>query len=172
MLFRSQNEDVVFTSELGNKIDDILAENKWAYMVRNLNKVLQILKNKNEVEFKVSTPTSEVELPVPTSVSRETVPAAPAAAAAAVVPAATVPAVRATPTIPALQPGERIRPGSASTGASPRQASVRQGSTPATPVGLTAEEYNRMSVSETRRKYKTDLGFKTAVDKLIAEGKI
>jgi len=39
-------------------------------------------------------------------------------------------------------------------------------------VGLTAEEYNRMSVSETRRKYKTDPGFRSAVDKLIAEGKI
>jgi PHD/YefM family antitoxin component YafN of YafNO toxin-antitoxin module len=39
-------------------------------------------------------------------------------------------------------------------------------------VGLTAEEYNRMSVSETRHKYKTDAGFAKAVDKLIAEGKI
>jgi hypothetical protein len=39
-------------------------------------------------------------------------------------------------------------------------------------VGLTVEEYNRMSVSETRRRYKTDLGFKAAVDKLIADGKL
>lgn len=168
-LFIKQNEDVVFTAELGDKMDAILLENKWAYTVRNLNKVLQILKSKNEVELKVS---SEVELPVPASASSVTAPAVPAAAAAAVVPAATVPAVKATPTIPALLPGERVRPGSASTGATPRQTSVRQGQQPATPVGLTAEEYNRMSVSETRRKYKTDLGFKTAVDKLIAEGKI
>jgi len=39
-------------------------------------------------------------------------------------------------------------------------------------VGLTVEEYNRMPVNETRRRYKTDLGFKSAVDKLIAEGKL
>jgi hypothetical protein len=66
----------------------------------------------------------------------------------------------------------RLRPGSASTGLSPRQASVRPGARPEPSVGLTVDEYNRMSMSETRRRYKTDLGFKAAVDKLIAEGKI
>ncbi len=157
--FMKQNENVIFTRELGDKMDEILAENSWAYTVRNLNKVLEMLKAKNEVEFRSSTPVEEVELPVPTST-------APAPAAAAPVETPRVP--------PATTPKatERLRPGSASTGMSPRQASVRQGQQPVAPVGLTAEEYNRMSVSETRHKYKTDPGFRSSVDKLIAEGKI
>ena len=162
--FINQNSDVQFSVELGNRIDKLLLENKWAYTVRNLNKVLNYLKGENEVTFKkVSTPAEETELPVPTS-SREAA------------PVVTVPAPVA-PKKPDVAPApvareERVRPGSASTGASPRQASVRQGATPSTPVGLTAEEYNRMAVSETKRKYKTDPGFRSAVDKLIAEGKI
>ncbi len=157
--FMKQNDNVKFDRVLGDKIDAILAENSWDYTVRNLNKVLLMLKEQNEVEFKVSTPvTEEVELPVPTSAAAATVPAA-------VVPVRVPPA--STP-----QAATRLRPGSASTGASPRQASVRQGQSPVTPVGLTAEEYNRLSVSETKHKYKTDPGFRSAVDKLMAEGKI
>jgi hypothetical protein len=157
--FMKQNADVKFDKVLGDKIDAILAENTWDYTVRNLNKVLLMLKEQNEVEFKVSTPvTEEVELPVPASAAATTVPVA-------VVPARVPPA--STP-----QAATRLRPGSASTGASPRQASVRQGQSPVTPVGLTAEEYNRMSVSETKHKYKTDAGFAKAVQKLIDEGKI
>jgi hypothetical protein len=162
--FMKQNDNVVFTRELGDKIDEVLAENTWAYTVRNLNKVLHMLKAKGEVTLKVSTPaTEEVELPVPTS-AREAVTTPPVVPA--VVPAPKVP--------PATTPkaAERLRPGSASTGASPRNTSVRQGQSPVTPVGLTVEEYNRMSVSETRHKYKTDPGFRSAVDKLMAEGKI
>jgi len=173
--FMKQNDDVIFSKELGDKIDVILAENKWAYTVRNLNKCLAQLRNNNEVTMKVSTPVSEeVELPIPTS-SREAAPAAAAPVSTVAVPAvpAATPASqpKSTPA-PASAAGERIRPGSASTGLSPRQASVRQGATPSAPVALTAEEYNRMSVSETRRKYKTDPGFRSSVDKLIAEGKI
>jgi hypothetical protein len=170
--FIKQNPDVIFTKELGDAMDAILLEKGWAYTVRNLNKCLAMQKAEGKVQTRVSTPATEVELPVPTQ-SREVAPASAASASAppaAVPPAPPVP--RPAPPTPPLKDGERLRPGSASTGASPRQASVRQGSTPATPVGLTAEEYNRMSVSETRRKYKTDLGFKTAVDKLIADGKI
>ena len=157
--FMKQNDNVKFDKVLGDKIDAILSENTWDYTVRNLNKVLLMLKEQNEVEFKVSTPvTEEVELPVPASAAAATVPTA-------VVPVRVPPA--STP-----QAATRLRPGSASTGASPRQASVRQGQSPVTPVGLTAEEYNRMSVSETKHKYKTDAGFAKAVQKLIDEGKI
>jgi len=169
-LFIKQNPDVNFTKELGDAIDAVLLEKGWAYTVRNLNKVLTTMKDEGKVSVKVSTPAKEEDLPIPTS-AREAAPAA-AAAVSTVPAAAPAPPVQAQrPNLPA-QTAERLRPGSASTGASPRQASVRQGSTPATPVGLTAEEYNRMSVSETRRKYKTDPGFRSAVDKLIAEGKI
>ncbi len=159
--FMKQNDGVVFTRELGDKIDEILTENKWAYTVRNLNKVLETLKSQNEVTLKVSTPAvEEDELPVPTS-AREV----------AAVPAAAVVLVRVPPvTVP--KAAERLRPGSASTGISPRQASTRQGQQPVAPVGLTAEEYNRLSVSETKHKYKTDPGFRSAVDKLMTEGKI
>jgi hypothetical protein len=162
--FMKMNDTVQFTRELGDRIDEILNENKWAYTVRNLNKVLAHLATQNEVTYKVSTQTEEeVELPTPTSVPA-------VAAAPAVVPAVVVPARVPPATTPKAV--ERLRPGSASTGITPRQASVRQGQQPVTPVGLTAEEYNRMPVSETRQKYKTDPGFRSAVDKLIAEGKI
>jgi hypothetical protein len=165
-LFIKQHPEIKMSKELGDKMDEILAENGWAYTGRNLNKALAILKQAGEVET-ISTPAEdEVVLPEPTNV-------APAAA----VPAAPAkPAVVAKPTPPAgtqTKAEARLRPGSASTGISPRQASVRQGvSTPAPSVALTAEEYNRMPISETRRRYKTDLGFKTAVDALIKEGKI
>jgi hypothetical protein len=159
--FMKQNDTVEFTRELGDKIDEVLAENKWAYTVRNLNKVLETLKSQNEVTIKVSTQTTEEEeLPVPTS-AREVAAVVTPAAVVVKVPPATTP-----------KAAERLRPGSASTGASPRQASVRQGQAPVTPVGLTAEEYNRLSVSETKHKYKTDPGFRSAVDKLMSEGKI
>lgn len=166
--FLKQNSDVVMTKELGDEIDEILLSRNWAYTIRNMNKALAELKAENKVQIKVSTPVEEeVNIPVPTSA----VPAAPVVPAPAAAAPAAVPAV---PKAPVLTDGERLRPGSASTGMSPRQASVRQGvGAPSTKtVGLTAEEYNRMSVNETRRKYKTDLGFKAAVDKLIEEGKI
>jgi hypothetical protein len=171
--FVKRNSNVSNLGALGADIDNIIAEGNWAYTVRNLEKALAQLKLDGKVQYKVSTPAVEKELPVPTQ-SREVVPA-PVAPAVSTAPAAAPTATKTNQpasTVPALQPGERMRPGSASTGVSPRQASVRQGSTPSTPVGLTAEEYNRMSVSETRRKYQTDLGFRSAVDKLIAEGKI
>jgi hypothetical protein len=161
--FIKQNPDVIMTKELGDSLDEILLSRNWAYTVRNMNKALAELKSEGKVQLQVSTPVEEVELPAPTSVVAAPVVPPPAAVAAPVVPSA-----------PVLTDGERLRPGSASTGMSPRQASVRQGAgAPSTPkVGLTAEEYNRMPMSETRRKYKTDLGFRAAVDTLIAEGKI
>jgi hypothetical protein len=166
-LFIKQHPEIKMSKELGDKMDEILAENGWAYTGRNLNKALAILKQAGEVET-VSTPAEDdVVLPEPTNV----------APAAAVVPAAAPKAAVVTkPTPPAATPTKaeaRLRPASASTGISPRQASVRQGVVTSAPaVGLTAEEYNRMPISETRRRYKTDLGFKTAVDALIKEGKI
>jgi hypothetical protein len=165
--FMKQNPDVAFTKQLGDDIDAILSENNWAYTVRNLNKALAQLTTEGKITSKVSTPATEEDLPIPTS-SREAAPVVVPPAP----PAATVPAARPTPPSSAAQGEGRLRPGSASTGVSPRQASVRHGATPQQTVGLTAEEYNRMSVSDTRRKYKTDPGFRSAVDKLIAEGKI
>ncbi len=165
--FIKQNSDVIMSKELGDAIDEILLSRNWAYTVRNMNKALAELKAENKVELKVSTPADEVELPIPTSA----VAAAPVVVTPPPAPPAAVPVV---PKPPVLTDGERLRPGSASTGMSPRQASVRQGAgAPVTKaVGLTAEEYNRMSVSETKRKYHADLGFRAAVDKLIADGKI
>jgi hypothetical protein len=55
---------------------------------------------------------------------------------------------------------------------SPRQSSVRQGAAGPSPVGLTAEEYNRLPTSEVKRRYQTDKSFQAAVNKLIDEGKI
>ena len=158
--FMKQHEDVVFTRELGDKIDEVLLGNDWAYTVRNLNKVLATLKANNEVTMKISTPTEEAELPVPTS--------------AQVTPAAPTAPVESTRVPPATTPKatDRLRPGSAPTSTGMTPPGRRLTSPGVTPVGLTAEEYNRMSVSETRHKYKTDAGFAKAVDKLIAEGKI
>lgn len=172
-MFMKDNPDVVFTKELGDAIDEVLLGNNWAYTVRNLNKVLAQLKSEGKVTLKVSTPEEdEVVLPTPTSAQRQPQSTPPAPQAPAAPAAAAAPAV---PKAPVITDGDRLRPGSASTGLSPRQASVRPGaaSTKAVKtVGLTAEEYNRMSVSETRRKYATDLGFRAAVDQLIKEGKI
>jgi hypothetical protein len=170
--FIKQNPDVQFTKEIGDKIDAVLNENQWGYTIRNLNKALQMLVDAGEIQ-RISTP-EEVELPEPTvhrtaAAVEAAAPAVPAAAAQAA-PAAQRPA---TPAV-GKKTEQRLRPGSASTGISPRQASVRAGvnATPAPAVGLTAEEYNRLPVSETKRRYKTDLGFRSAVDKLIADGKI
>jgi len=178
-----QNPDVMFSKELGDKIDAILSVNNWDYTVRNMTKALLMLKQKGEVEKRISTPVERRELPIPTS--EQPAAAAPvvvaSAAAAAPASAATPASAAAVPAVPASKPASsavapategRLRPGSASTGLSPRQASVRPGARPEPAVGLTVEEYNRMSASETRRRYRTDLGFKTAVDKLIAEGKL
>jgi hypothetical protein len=176
--FLRQNPDIRHTKELGDKIDNILLERSWAYTVRNLNKALAELKSKSEVEL-IPTPVEEAELPVPAA-SREAAPAPVAAQpvakpAAAKVPAAVQARPAATPK-PVAKPfsdGERLRPGSASTGLSPRQASVRPGVAPTVKkVELTAEEYNRMPYEVVKRRYKTDSGFKSAVDALIDAGKI
>ncbi len=176
-LFMKQHSDVEFSKELGDKMDVILAESNWDYTVRNLNKALGMLKEKGEVPTRVSTPVERRELPAPVvALPSAADPAAPVAAAvtptSAEAPVVT-PVSKVTPpaAAPVVEVG-RLRPGSASTGLSPRQASVRPGARPEPSVGLTVDEYNRMSMSETRRRYKTDLGFKAAVDKLIAEGKI
>jgi hypothetical protein len=176
-LFMKQHSDVEFSREFGDKLDAVLAESNWDYTVRNLNKALLILKEKGEVKMRVSTPVERRELPAPVvALPSAADPAAPVSAA--VIPASAeapvvAPASKVTPpaAAPVVEVG-RLRPGSASTGLSPRQASVRPGARPEPSVGLTVEEYNRMSVSETRRRYKTDLGFKAAVDKLISEGKL
>ena len=175
-LFMKQHSNVEFSKELGDKIDTILAENNWDYTVRNLNKTLRMLKEKGEVQIRVFTPVERRELPAPAALPSAAEPVAPAAVAVA--PAGAVapvvaPVSKVTPpaAAPVVEVG-RLRPGSASTGLSPRQASVRPGAKPEVSVGLTVEEYNRMPMSETRRRYKTDLGFKAAVDKLIADGKI
>jgi hypothetical protein len=168
-----QNSDVFFNKALGDKIDEIIITNKWDYTVRNLNKALLTLKDKGEVQKRVSTPVERRELPIPISTQPAAAPVAPAAAAPAAAVAAAAPASKSESPAAAASAAEgRLRPGSASTGLSPRQASVRPGTKPEPSVGLTVEEYNRMSVSETRRRYKTDLGFKSAVDKLIADGKL
>lgn len=172
--FMRQNPDVRFNKALGDKIDAILAENQWGYTVRNLNKALAQLKANGEVAEEVSTPSVEPVIPVPTGETAVT-PAPSAKPATPAAPAKPAPAAATNQPAAAAPPKTeaRLRPGSASTGISPRQASVRAGVAPEVKaVGLTAEEYNRMSVSDTRRKYKTDPGFRAAVDKLIAEGKI
>jgi hypothetical protein len=135
---------------------------------KNLGTVFNILKTKGAL---LEVP--EIELPEPTN--------APVAAVPAAAPVATVPAVVPTPApaAPISKPVSaaptvpvRVRPGSASTGLSPRQASVRPGASAGAVVGLTAEEYNKMPSSDVKRRYKTDLAFRSGVDKLITEGKI
>ncbi len=136
---------------------------------KNLGTVFNVLKSKG-----VLLEAPEVELPEPIAAP---VVAPVVAAPASVVPAATpaavpevVPKPAAAPTIAA--PAGRQRPGSASTGASPRRSSVRPGVTAGTVVGLTAEEYRKLPTSEVKQRYKSDLAFRAGVDKLISEGKI
>lgn len=132
---------------------------------KNLDTVFNVLRSKSAL---LEAPAEEPEPQLP--VSRADAQNEPPAVAVAPVPAAPAPPAPAKSTPPAATP--RVRPGSASTGMSPRQASVRPGVTPNAPVGLTVEEYHRTPTSEIRRRYKTDLAFKAGVDKLIQEGKI
>ena len=130
---------------------------------KNLGTVFNVLKSKG-----VLLEEPEIELPEQITAPRATtepVVVAPVAPAPAVVPKpAAVPAVAA--------PAGRPRPGSASTGASPRRSSVRSGASTGAVVGLTAEEYRKLPTSEVKRRYKSDPGFRSGVDKLISEGKI
>lgn len=134
---------------------------------KNLGTVFNILKTKGAL---LEVP--EVELPEPTNAPAAVPAAVPVAAVPAVVPtpAAPTPVSKPVPVAPA--PVARVRPGSASTGLSPRQASVRPGASAGAVVGLTAEEYNKMPSSDVKRRYKSDPAFRSGVDKLITEGKI
>jgi len=125
---------------------------------KNLSTVFNVLKSKG-----VLLEEPEVDLPEPI--------VAPVAA----VPAPVIPAVAPAPApnpAAAVKPAGRPRPGSASTGASPRQSSVRSGASAGAVVGLTAEEYRKLPTSEVKQRYKSDLAFRAGVDKLISEGKI
>jgi hypothetical protein len=157
------------------KLQEFFAERSWPVTEKNLDIAYSFLDAAGEL------------LQAPVEASREEVPAAAVVAPLIVEPPVT-PAVStpATPLVatPALKPnvptpaqaglpeGARVRPGSASTGMSPRQSSVRQGAAGPSPVGLTAEEYNRLPTSEVKRRYQTDKSFQAAVNKLIDEGKI
>jgi hypothetical protein len=125
---------------------------------KNLGTVFNVLKSKG-----VLLEEPEVDLP-------EAIVAPVAAAPAPVVPAA-VPAPAQNPAA-AAKPVGRQRPGSVSTGASPRQSSVRSGASAGAVVGLTAEEYRKLPTSEVKQRYKSDPAFRSGVDKLISEGKI
>lgn len=181
---RARNEAMAFVSETPEfyaspdnivKLANYVEENGWASTKRNLRKAFVILTNEEKLEIKPST----VLTPESESVSTESVhevvelPASRADSAAI----AEVPVAKPTPAAPVqpagLPEGARLRPGSNSTGMSPRQSSVRTGgAAPATPVGLTAEEYHRIPTSTIKHKYKSDPAFKAQVDKLMAEGKI
>lgn len=134
---------------------------------KNLDTVFGVLQSKGAL---LEAPIEDPE-PVAPAVVAPVVPAS-------VVPAPAAPTAASAPsspasTAPAAQPAAtRVRPGSVSTGMSPRQASVRPGASGATPVGLTAEEYRKLPTTEVKRRYNTDLAFRQGVDKLITEGKI
>jgi hypothetical protein len=155
------------------KLQEFFAERSWPVTEKNLDIAYSFLDAAGEL------------LQAPIEVVREETPAAPIVAPVVetpVTPAPSTPAISVAVT-PAPKPnvstpqaglpeGARIRPGSASTGMSPRQSSVRQGAAGPSPVGLTAEEYNRLPTSEVKRRYQADPAFKSAVNKLIDEGKI
>lgn len=178
---RARNEALAFiretpefynSEENGLRLANYIEEKGWASTKRNLRKAFVILTDERKLEQRPSDQvlTPEVE-EVSTTSSRE------AAVPVTEEPAAAVPVakpVSAEPAKPAgLPEGSRVRPGSSSTGMSPRQSSVRTGgATPATPVGLTAEEYHKIPTATIKLKYKTDATFKASVDKLLAEGKI
>lgn len=183
---RARNEAEAFikeTPEFYNTEDnrialaDYVEKNGWASTKRNLRKAFILLSDEEKLEKR---PSEQVLTPAVEEVSTTSSAAAvelPASRADASTASAATPSTQPTPvatTKPAVLPeGARVRPGSSSTGMSPRQSSVRTGgAAPATPVGLTAEEYHKIPTSTIKHKYKSDSVFKTAVDKLIAEGKI
>lgn len=133
---------------------------------KNLDTVFNILRTRGAL---LEVPVEDVEPEVPATPA-PVVPASvvPAPAASVVV----APPAKSPVAAPAPKPTQRMRPGSVTTGMSPRQASVRPGATAATPVGLTVEEYHLIPGSVIRKRYATDLVFRQGVDKLIAEGKI
>lgn len=180
---RARNEAIAFinetpefynTTENREKLATYVEENGWASTKRNLRKAFVILTDKEELEV------APVEEGIETVLTPAAAVVSTPASVEPAVPVAAVPAVPATQPTPAastppagLPAGTRVRPGSSSTGLSPRQSSVRTGgAAPAVPVGLTAEEYHRLPTSSVKQKYKTDSVFRAGVDKLMAEGKI
>lgn len=176
MAFIRETPEFYNTPDNSAKLATYVEEKGWASTKRNLNKAFVILSNENELEQRpleqVLTPEAE---PVSTEPVRETVELPVSKADGSPVPAA--PVAKPGSSEPAkptgLSEGTRMRPGSNSTGMSPRQSSVRTGgAAPAVPVGLTAEEYHRIPTATIKHKYKSDAAFKAQVDKLMAEGKI
>lgn len=165
--YNSENNSVTLAS--------YVEKQGWASTKRNLRKAFVILTDDNKLEQRPSEQvlTPEVE-EVSTTSSREAAVATPVVETPATTAVPVTKPVSAEPVKPAgLPEGSRVRPGSSSTGMSPRQSSVRAGgATPAAPVGLTAEEYHRIPSSTVKLKYKTDPVFKAGVDKLMVEGKI
>jgi hypothetical protein len=183
---RARNEAEAFikeTPEFYNTEDNRIAlatyveSNGWASTKRNLRKAFVLLSDDGKLEQR---PSEQVLTPAVEEVSTTSSAVAvelPVSKADASTVSAATPSTQPTSAAPAkpagLPEGTRVRPGSSSTGMSPRQSSVRTGgAAPAIPVGLTAEEYHRLPTSTIKHKYKSDAVFKTAVDKLIAEGKI
>lgn len=172
--FMRENPDFYNTQGNNEKLATYIEEKGWASTKRNLQKAYAQLALEDQLEKRPE----QVSTPESTTVSTEVVHEAVTAPVVSVpAPAAVATSTQPTPaatTQPAgLPAGARVRPGSSSTGLSPRESSVRQGGAQlAAPVGLTVEEYRRMPTSQTKLKYQRDPVFKAAVDKLISEGKI
>lgn len=156
----ANNPEFYNTADNRTKLLEFFQERPdWAITEKNLDIAFSFL---NADDLLVERP-EEVEVepvvtPTPVAIAPATVPT-------------TQPQV-AAPAPAGLPEGVRLRPGSASTGMSPRNASVRHGAAAASPVGLTAEDYRKIPASETKTRYRTDPSFKASVDKLISEGKI
>lgn len=171
--FIAETPEFYNTPENITTLADYVESNGWAATKRNLRKAFVILTNEEKLELEPIEPEEEVLTPTETAVST----AAPVETVVPSAPPAAVPAAQPTSEVstqPAgLPAGTRIRPGSSSTGLSPRQSSVRTGgAAPAAPVGLTVEEYQRIPTSTVKQRYRSDPIFKAGVDKLMAEGKI
>jgi hypothetical protein len=153
------------TPENGQKIANYIQQQGWANTKRNLRKAFIDLSEAGELEVRPAEPVPTLEAVI--AAPEVVIPPEPAAVATVAAPP------EPPQTLPAGLPPGRVRPGSTSTGLSPRDASVRPGATPAVrAVGLTAEEYHRMPTSDMRRKFNSDPVFKAAVNALIDEGKI
>lgn len=173
--FISDTPEFYNTSANGVALANYVTEQGWSATKRNLGKAFVALSALSVEEGGFPDQRPEQVL-TPESEGVSTI-SSPAAALIADLASASAPlVVPPTPVVPppaALPEGTRTRPGSISTGMSPRQSSVRAGgAAPAVPVGLTVEEYHKVSASEVRSKYRNDPKFKAGVDKLIAEGKI
>lgn len=151
------------TVENGQKIADYIQQKGWANTKRNLRKAFIDLSEAGELEVRPAEPVPTLEAVVASEV---VIPPEPAVATVAAPP-------EPPQTPPAALPTGRVRPGSTSTGLSPRDASVRPGATQAArAVGLTVEEYRRMPTSDMKRRYNQDAEFKASVDALIEQGKV